>query len=65
MTKDEGLKLKPFDIVIYTDFKGQNYDVLVKSVTENGVFCLERIQSTAVLFKFEDLNKIGEIWVKN
>lgn len=42
----------PFDIVIY---KPTGERGLVKSVTENGVFVLFRIQSTANLCKFEDL----------
>ena len=45
-------KFKPFDVVIY---KPTGERGLVKSVTENGVFVLFRIQSTANLCKPEDL----------
>jgi len=45
-------KFEPFDIVIY---KPTGERGLVKRVTENGVFVLFRIQSTAQLCKFEDL----------
>jgi hypothetical protein len=59
MTKEQAQKLQPFDVVIYKEkFAGDrvyNKDVLVKRVTENGVFCLDKIQSTAALYKFEDL----------
>ena len=60
MTKEQAQELKPWDVVVarghqYTLTTAQNEDVLVKRVTENGVFCLPRIQSTAVLYKFEDL----------
>lgn len=46
------IQLEPFDIVIY---KPTGERGLVKKVTENGVFVLFRIQSTAQLCKFEDL----------
>ena len=57
MTKEEVQTLKPWDVVVATNYAGYSYfvNVLVKEVTENGVFCLPRIQSTAVLYKFEDL----------
>jgi len=59
MTKEEAMKLQPFDVVVArvpARCGGMtNRDLLVKRVTENGVFCLERIQSTAVLYKFEDI----------
>lgn len=57
MTKEEASKLQPFDVVIYKDKDKGNVDVLVKSVSDNGVFILPRIQSTAQLTKFEDLEK--------
>lgn len=57
MTKEEAQKLKPFDVVVTKDAKEKRQDVLVKRVTDNGVFCLERIQSTAVLFKFDQIEK--------
>ena len=43
---------KPFDVVIY---KPTGERGLVKNVSESGVFVLFRIQSTAQLCKFEDL----------
>lgn len=46
---------KPFDLVLY---KPRNEEGLVKSITENGVFVLFRIQSTAALCKPEDLEKL-------
>jgi hypothetical protein len=52
MTKDACQLLEPFDVVIY---KPTGEQCLVKSISENGVFCLFRIQSTAQLCKFEDL----------
>lgn len=45
-------EFKPFDVVIY---KPTGEVGLVKSVTDKGVFVLFRIQSTASLCKFEDL----------
>jgi len=59
MTKEQAQTLKPWDVVVFKD-KGnkpsyRDTDVLVKRVVENGVFCLPRIQSTAVLYRFEDL----------
>ena len=57
MTKEEASKLQPFDVVIYKDKDKGNVDVLVKSVSDNGVFTLPRIQSTTQLTKFEDLEK--------
>lgn len=45
-------KYEPFDVVIY---KPTGERGLVKRVTENGVFVLFRIQSTAQLCKFEDI----------
>jgi len=55
MTKEEAQKLQPFDVVVYRTNKGACCDVLVKRVTEDGVFCIDRIQSTAALYRFEDL----------
>lgn len=52
MTKEDAKKLEPFDIVVY---KPTNQEALVKRVTDRGVFCLFRIQSTAQLCRFEDL----------
>lgn len=49
---DKQIQFEPFDIVIY---KPTGERGLVKKVTENGVFVLFRIQSTAQLCKFEDL----------
>ena len=46
---------KPFDLVLY---KPKNEEGIVKSITENGVFVLFRIQSTAALCKPEDLEKL-------
>jgi hypothetical protein len=46
---------KPFDVVLY---KPKNEEGIVKSITENGVFVLFRIQSTAALCKPEDLEKL-------
>ncbi len=60
MTKDEAQKLQPFDVVVSDIEYGVNTpqkDLLVKKVTENGVFCLERVQSTAVLYKFDQIKK--------
>lgn len=45
---------EPFDVVIYKPTRERG---LVKRVTENGVFVLFRIQSTAQLCKFEDIEK--------
>lgn len=45
-------KYEPFDVVIY---KPTGERGLVKRVTEDGVFVLFRIQSTAQLCKFEDI----------
>jgi hypothetical protein len=52
MTKEEALQLKPFDMLLYIP---TNKDCLVKRVTDAGIFCIFRIQSTAELCKFEDL----------
>lgn len=57
MTKEEALQLEPFDVVVYTDLNGKSIDVLVKRVTEDGVFILPRIQSIANLVDFKDINK--------
>ena len=60
MTKEEAMELQPFDVVIglervNTGYK--NIDLLVKRVSDNGVFCLSRIQSTAILYKFENIER--------
>lgn len=55
MTKEDAQKLDPWDMVVYTP---TNEDALVKRVTETGVFCVFRIQSTAQLCRFEDLEMI-------
>ncbi|MDR0231596.1 MAG: hypothetical protein LBI82_05695 [Dysgonamonadaceae bacterium] len=56
MKKEDAMKLKPFDMVIYMDkSSGKRIDVLVKRVADNGVFGFDKIQSTAALFRFEDL----------
>lgn len=51
---EETNEYEPFDVVVY---KPTGERGLVKRVTENGVFVLFRIQSTAQLCKFEDLEK--------
>lgn len=51
MTKEEAQKLEPFDVVVSNLDHEPNKDLLVKRVTENGVFCLERIQSTSVMIE--------------
>jgi len=51
---EEMNKYEPFDVVVY---KPTGESGLVKRVTEDGVFVLFRIQSTAQLCKFEDLEK--------
>lgn len=43
---------RPFDVVIY---KPTGERGLVKSVTDHGVFVLFRIQSTAALCRYEDI----------
>jgi hypothetical protein len=55
MTKEEAKKIKPFDIVVYTNHDGKRIDVLVKRVSEIGVFGLDKIQSTACLYYFKDI----------
>lgn len=57
MTKEEAQKLEPFDVVVSNIEYEANKDLLVKRVTDNGVFCLEKIQSTAVLYKFGQITK--------
>lgn len=57
MTKKEAQELEPFDVVVTNMKFHENKDLLVKKVTENGVFCLERIQSTAVLYKFDQIKR--------
>jgi hypothetical protein len=66
MTKEEAMILQPFDVVvekiIVRDLTTNEkqivaIDLLVKKVTDNGVFCLPRIQSTAVLYKFEQIER--------
>lgn len=57
MTKEEAKKLQPFDVVVSDIPHESPIDLLVKKVTDNGVFCLERIQSTAVLYKFDQIKK--------
>lgn len=52
MTKEQAQELQLFDLVVYLP---TNEDALVKRVTENGVFCIFRIQSTAQLVRFEDI----------
>ena len=47
-----GKNFKPWDIVIY---KPTNERGIVKSVNEIGAFVLFRVQSTASLCKFDDL----------
>jgi len=57
MTKEEAQKLEPFDVVVSNLSYEANKDLLVKRVAEHGVFCLERIQSTAVLYKFDQIKE--------
>lgn len=57
MTKEEAEKLQPFDVVVSNIANENARDLLVKRVTDNGVFCLERIQSTAILYKFNQIKK--------
>lgn len=57
MTKEEAQKLEPFDVVISEKEWRYPKDLLVKRVTENGVFCLERIQSTAVFYEFHQIRR--------
>ena len=61
MTKEEAMKLQPFDVVVYVNklpgLDTKRFDVLVKKVTENGVFCIEGIRPTAVLYKYKDLEQ--------
>lgn len=45
-------KFEPFDVVVY---KPTGEIGLVKRTTDSGVFVLFRIQSTAQLCKYEDL----------
>ena len=57
MTKEEAQKLEPFDVVVSDLSYEQDKDLLIKRVAEHGVYCLERIQSTAVLYKFNQIKK--------
>lgn len=52
MTAKEAKQLEPWDVVLYTP---TNEDALVKYVTDSGVFLVFRIQSTAQLCRFEDI----------
>lgn len=52
MTAEEAKQLEPWDVVLYTP---TNEDALVKRVTDCGVFLVFRIQSTAQLCRFEDI----------
>ena len=53
---DEVNKLEPWDVItIKGGHNEPNKDVLVKRVSDIGVFVLERVQSTAVLVSFEDI----------
>jgi hypothetical protein len=61
MTKEQAQELKPFDVVVSDLGYGENKDLLVKQVTDSGVFCIERIQSTAALYKFNQIKKQYEI----
>ena len=55
MTAEEAKQLEPWDVVLYTP---TNEDALVKRVTDSGVFLVFRIQSTAQLCKFEDIQQV-------
>jgi hypothetical protein len=52
MKTEDGRKLEPFDLVVY---KPTGEVGLVKSTNHLGAFVLFRIQSTAQLCKYEDL----------
>ena len=52
MKTEDGRKLEPFDLVVY---KPTGEVGLVKSTNHIGAFVLFRIQSTAQLCKYEDL----------
>ncbi len=54
-SETERQELQPFDLVLYKPTKEEG---LVKKVTRDGVFVLFRIQSTAQLCKFEDIEKL-------
>ena len=52
----EVAKLEPWDVItIKGGHNEPNKDVLVKRVSDSGVFVLERVQATAVLVSFEDI----------
>lgn len=55
MTAEEAKQLEPWDVVLYTP---TNEDALVKRVTDSGVFLVFRIQFTAQLCKFEDIQQV-------
>lgn len=55
MTAKEAKQLEPWDVVLYTP---TNEDALVKCVTDCGVFLVFRIQSTAQLCRFEDIQMV-------
>lgn len=55
MTAEEAKQLEPWDVVLYTP---TNEDALVKRVTDSGVFLVFRIQSTAQLCRFEDIQRV-------
>lgn len=55
MTAEEAKQLEPWDVVLYTP---TNEDALVKCVTDSGVFLVFRIQSTAQLCRFEDIQMV-------
>lgn len=56
MTKEKAKLLEPFDIVTVKGKPGMaDQDALVKAVTDSGVFCLFRVQSTATLVPFDQI----------
>ena len=55
MTAEEAKQLEPWDVVLYTP---TNEDALVKRVTDSGIFLVFRIQSTAQLCRFEDIQMV-------
>ena len=56
MTKEKANELQPFDVITIKGKHGQpDQDALVKSVSPYGVFCLLKIQSTAILIPFDQI----------
>lgn len=55
MTAEEAKQFEPWDVVLCTP---TNEDALVKRVTDSDIFLVFRIQSTAQLCRFEDIQKV-------